>query len=179
MRHRRRSDGVTSAGWLYADLLLGLAMLFLVGNSLSQPKLVECPPPPPPCPPPRACPEPEPCPAPVECLPLTLGLDTTPDEISIRRLDKQSVRQAVEKRLGGRPTRRAGVVLTFGRVDGENRGTGLAKAQQVNLWLQQLYPHSFGAVRLTSGAERGTVMRDFLSFTTDYEATLEIYWFND
>lgn len=184
MKHRRKTDNDTvgSSGWLYADLLLGLAMLFLVGNSVSQPEPVTCPE----CLECPECPECPVCPAPVVCPPTVcpepspLGLDTTPDEVYVYRMSRTAVKAAIEQKFGGRPTRRAGVVLTFGKVDpGKDPSVGSAKSIRVNRWLKELYPSIFGSVRSISGQEQGTVLRNFLSFSGGAEARLEIYWFQD
>jgi hypothetical protein len=121
-------------GWLFADLLLALAMIFLVANSVAH---VPAPPPTPtPTPAPTLTPSPTATPAPLNVLDLNYI------EVSITQVDYAKLHQkdpgvieAIESqiiansRLKGRC---AGLVLTFGGSAGNSNGVGTQAADDVD-----------------------------------------------
>jgi hypothetical protein len=165
MARRVRNDPLGQAGWLFADLLLGLAMLyFAVGTSAA-------PPIPPPTPTPTATPLPVPTatPGPTDTPVPTPTPTPTPVPPARTCLDQQVVRRTVRFNAGAldAPTTRdaaltdlqnalaaafapeiaagraAGVVLTFGGARGVTPERGNQYAAYVNRALRTV--PGFGA----------------------------------
>lgn len=132
MRSRRRNRASAlifgATGWLFADLLLALAMAFLVADSAGQL------PPPPPTPTMAVVaptPTPVPTPPPLVLHPITLTLNVDPNGLLSTPPDPNAIAQAqarikADPRLKGK---RAGLVLTFGGATTDNPSQGITDAQ--------------------------------------------------
>lgn len=153
-----------AAGWLFADLLLALAVIFLVTNTAGHlsaaPTTAHATPTPRPTAPPA-----------LDLTPITLTVSV--DYAQLHANDPAaiaSVEQQVrgDGRLSGR---RAGLVLIFGGVQGATEGAGLQAAQDVaTLVLPRLGAQGF--------VFSGTVYRAF--FATNQPAgsvELDVYVF--
>ena len=144
----RRQDGRPSSlffgatGWLFADLLLALTILFLVANTFGQ----RPPPPPvcktPPAQPTTACvtptptatltptPTPQPPPLNLQYHPVTL---TDVDYVRLQNGDQGEISHLEDevRQYPGLAGRQAGLVITFGGSSGtgnQDFGTGVAEA---------------------------------------------------
>jgi hypothetical protein len=120
-----------AAGWLFADLLLALAMVFLVANSHGKPIPIPTPAPPTPTPTPTVPP------TPVVLDPNSVAFSMRLDPGLLRAGDlstKQTVLSAVLSHLGGK---HAGLVLTFGGQGNGGAGYGTQTATLVNQALQE------------------------------------------
>ncbi len=162
---RPRPRGVHLAGWLFADMLLVLALVAMgdQGDPVAAERAAAAP---------TATPSasattsaaPAPAPTPtgprgVEHDPVTV--DVTGDSSDTAGLTAQ-IRAATEPYAG----RQAAVVLTFG--SNRDPGIGQAYAHAVNGLLAQARPEMF----------RGTTTRDFLSLADNpRHASLEIYFY--
>jgi hypothetical protein len=170
-RHKRSyQDTVSLAGWLFADLLLGLAMLFLVINSVgtepaSTPTATKTNIPVPPSPTPTTSPTATPTPiktSPPTRTPLIMPTVThtrspiptskaTVQESARIGLDlkpveiiirpDQNFKEVVERGLLSYKNRRAGLVLTFGYQP--ETGKGVDSAANSYRVLTNLYPVMF------------------------------------
>ncbi|WP_248965315.1 hypothetical protein [Sphaerisporangium perillae] len=140
-RRRRPTTPILLAGWLFADLLLGLTIIMLGAQA------------PPPIPVrPRAgvsTATPTPSPSPSPCATRVGGVRAKPVEVSFRvnpgagdgALIAQVKRSLLkhQDRLAGR---HAGMVLTFG-ANGD-AGNGVHLATRVNTAARKAYPKIFG-----------------------------------
>jgi hypothetical protein len=157
-----------AAGWLFADLLLALAMIFLVTNTAGH--LSAAAPTPLPA---HATPTPKPTALPaLDLTPIVLTVSV--DYAQLHAGDPAAL-AAVEGQLRGDRRlagRRAGLVLIFGGVQGATEGAGLQAAQDIaTLLLSRLGAQGF----VFYG---GTVYRAF--FATDKPAgtvELDVYVF--
>lgn len=115
-------------GWLFADLLLALAMIFLVANSVAH------------IPPPPSAPTPTPLPT-ATPAPLSV-LDLHFIEVPLKQVDYAKLHQkdsgtieAIERQIIANPKlegKCAGLVLTFGGSAGDSNGVGTQAATDVN-----------------------------------------------
>ncbi|WP_189240692.1 hypothetical protein [Planomonospora parontospora] len=143
-RKRRTSAPILLAGWLFADLLLGLTIIMLGAQA------------PPPLPvaaqagKSTAAPTPTPSPTPSPCATRVGGVRPEPTKISFQvspgagdgALAAQ-VKKNLRKHEGGFTGRHAGMVLTFGANSGS--GDGVHLASRVNAALRKAYPAVFQA----------------------------------
>lgn len=160
MKRRERDERPSpaffgAAGWLFADLLLALAMIFLVANSRADIKPL-----PTPVVSPTITPSPTPLPKPpvldlhyiTVIVHVDYGALSSGDPGTIAKVEQQI--RSVAKLQG----RRAGLVLTFGGSQGTSEGTGLQAAKDLDAKvLQNLGSQNF--------VFNGTVYREF--FATD------------
>ncbi|MFD9942435.1 hypothetical protein ACFWYW_34350 [Nonomuraea sp. NPDC059023] len=149
-------------GWLFADLMVALAMAFLVATTVGVPEPPEPPPTPTPAPTPSRTPEPGLEQRPVE---VTMKVDWAgllagdeKAEAGIRR----KVRE-VEKLHG----RRAGLVLAFGGAGDTDPGRALNIARKANAVLKDLGKSGY--------VFQGAVFRPFLSHRAVSTLVLDIY----
>ncbi|MFC5665476.1 hypothetical protein ACFP3U_21175 [Kitasatospora misakiensis] len=166
-RTRPKARGVHLAGWLFADMLLVLALVAMgdQGDPVAAERAAAAPTTVPSASatesaPASATPTPTPTgPRGVEHDPVTV--DVTGDSSDAAGLTAQ-IRAATEPYAG----RQAAVVLTFG--SNRDPGVGQAYAHAVNGLLGQARPEMF----------RGTTTRDFLSLADNpRHASLEIYFY--
>lgn len=173
MRHGERDARPTpaffgSAGWLFADLLLALAMIFLVANSVGHVQQ-----PTPPTPTPTLTPSPTPVPK-LPVLDLNYIKVTVRVDYAALHSGNRAAIQDVERQVrnvSGLSGRRAGLVLTFGGSAGDSNGLGLQAAKDVDARVLQ----DLGRQGFVFG---GTVYREF--FATDKPVgtvELDIYVF--
>lgn len=182
MRRRRgesdRSSIVSMSGWLFADMLLVLAIVALGAMLASKESVADyvasvspsaSPTPtstsPSPSPSPSTSPKPKPTAAP--------GLNKDPSSFTLvfstsRLLSRDpstiaNVREQIKRKTEGFKNRRAGFVLTFGG-DG-NSGTATRVAQIVNAQLVAVRPQLF----------KGAVLRDFINLSGNNQADVEVY----
>lgn len=190
LRHKHR-DTMSLSGWLYADLLLGLAMLFFVFNTVGvePPAELDSPRPTPTASPtltptltPTAfaeatkTPTPRPTNTPVPPNVLSPEAFEFSFRVNADRLlqgDKseqdrvrQEIRSALNQYVG---KRKAGFVLTFGTSNVLDEGTRLSR--EMNRLLVEVLPEVFDT----------SVRRDFLQFSNDRalrgQIKVEIYFF--
>ncbi|MEV6972899.1 hypothetical protein [Kitasatospora sp. NPDC093806] len=160
---RPRLRGVHLAGWLFADMLLVLALVAMgdQGDPVAAERAAATPTATPSA---TASATPRPTPTPtaprgVEHDPVTV--DVTGDSSDTAGLAAQ-IRKATERYAG----RQAAVVLTFG--SNRDPGVGQAYAHAVNGLLAQARPDMF----------QGTTTRDFISLADNpRHASLEIYFY--
>jgi hypothetical protein len=156
-------------GWLFADLMLALAMAFLVATTVGQP------------PPPKAAP------APTTARPSTTAAN--PPNEPVLELNPVSLKVLIDWQalLGGDPVvtaalqqqiqseaalagRRAGLVLTFGGASGGKEGLGKSIAERVNSVLTELGGQGF--------VFNGAVYRAFIDTgAPQEELTIDVYLF--
>jgi len=117
-----------AAGWLFADLLLAIAMLFLVANSVAHVT-----PPPTPTPTPTLTPKPTPLPV-LDLKPVVITITNVNyaalhagDPATIADIERQI---KANKALQGR---RAGLELTFGGSGGGQASGGLQAARDMDV----------------------------------------------
>lgn len=137
--HRDRSPQplMLMAGWLFADLLLALGMLFLVGNTVGIIK-----------PPPTPTPTTPPTPTIMPTATPILRLETRPDVIYLTTdtagllSGSSSARQSLINGIKGHHElqgKRAGlVIVSVGAPTASDTGTAKAVGQKVDAILQQL-----------------------------------------
>ena len=157
-----------AAGWLFADLLLALAMIFLVANSRADIKPL-----PTPVVSPTVTPSPTPLPKPpvldLHYITVTIQVDygalNSGDTATVAKVEHQI---RTDSRLRGR---RAGLVLTFGGSQNGSNATALQAAKDMDKQvLQDLGGQNY--------VFNGTVYREF--FATDKPAgtiELDVYVF--
>ena len=145
-RRKRRGPFVVSVGWVFADLLLALAMLFLVANT------IRIPPRPTPTPIPSPTPTPTPSPTPNALIldpgQIRLSL-TTNDPDGLSRGDAtamadlaQEIRSQITKL--GLQSRRAGIAIAYGGAQNPNQiDRAIAIAGQVYNVLDSLGRQKF------------------------------------
>ncbi|QBD80792.1 hypothetical protein EPA93_34425 [Ktedonosporobacter rubrisoli] len=136
-RQRRIRDSVLLSGWLFADLLLGLAVIFLAANTIGITPQARA------TPTPQTTPTPMPSPTPLPILELkahhvSLNVDTegllNNSSEAINNF-KQRIRA-----LGFLQGRRAGLVIAYG---GANNTDQIPRAQAVSLKVMSLL-HGLG-----------------------------------
>lgn len=182
---RIRRDTSLLTGWLFADLLLGLMVIFLVsapGAPLPQPK-TSTPTPtltptvtstptatptqtvtPPPTSTPTVSPTPSPTATPVPILsleqtPVSFAFRVNPDAFLDQRANEiDRVLQEIRDRLAPLNGRRAGIVLSFGNASRPDRATALSR--QFNLLLHQAMPTLI---------DSRTITRDYIQLSNDLE----------
>jgi hypothetical protein len=132
-------DSISLAGWLFADLFLGLAMLFLIfntqGTEISYLNLVTSTPTLPPTSSISIAQTPTVDPS------YEVGLDLVPHYITIPNSDDNSIKNQISQTLEQFPNKRAGLVITLGYHDEIRKG--MALANKVNGSLKELYPIMF------------------------------------
>ncbi|MEV4892690.1 hypothetical protein AB0K48_25250 [Nonomuraea sp. NPDC055795] len=151
-------------GWLFADLMVALAMAFLVATTVGMPA------------PPKPSPTPTPLDVPTPSRTPEPGLEQRPVEVTMK-VDwagllagdgkaeagiRQKVR-AVEKLHG----RRAGLVLAFGGAGDTDPGRALTIARKANAVLKDLGDSGY--------VFQGAVFRPFLSHRAVHTLVLDIY----
>lgn len=129
-----------AAGWLFADLLLALAVVFLVANSVGQPPL----PPTSATPTPTFTPTPSPTPSPTPIptpTPLPQGLDRNYITVNVRvdynllATGDPGTIGAIQQQLLSDPRlagKSAGLVITLGGSSGGTNENGLDSATRVD-----------------------------------------------
>ncbi|WP_431679119.1 hypothetical protein [Kitasatospora sp. KL5] len=156
---RARADGLAMAGWLFADMLLVLALVAMgdQGDPVAAERGAR------PSPSAPTGPSPSASPSPVSTGPR--GVEHDPVTIRVSGDDTAAtaqIRAATEAHRG----RRAAVVLTFG--SNRDPGLGQAYAHTVNGLLPQARPEMFA----------GATTRDFISLEDNpRHASLEIYFY--
>ena len=168
-------DTMSMAGWLFADLLLGLAMLFFVFGTRSTPESVVLPtytPYPPtatvaptstvaptytPYPTGTAAPTytpyptPTPVPSGLEPSPIYFTLEAAAQEgesLTSARLENE-FRGAIRRELAVYGERQAGFVIIFGYVDNATSiSEGTVLAQMVETWLTEEWPEMFNGAAM-------------------------------
>ncbi|WP_067452364.1 hypothetical protein [Actinomadura macra] len=148
-------------GWLFADLMLALAMAFLVATTVGQAA------------PAKAKPSPGPTPSPSPSSTFQKGLESQPISMTVE-VDWQgllsgdaSAKAALQKKVRAKTSlngRQAGLVLSFG--GGLEQGTEIAK--KADSALQELGEQGY--------VFHGTVYRPYISFgASPGTLTLDIY----
>lgn len=138
-RQRRPTTPIFLAGWLFADLLLGLTIIMLGAQA----------PPPVPVSPLAGNGTPTPSPSPSPCATRVGGVRSEPVKVAFRvrpGADERSltgqVRRSLLKHKKQLSGRHAGMVLTFGANGAA--GNGVHLATRVNKAARKAYPKIFG-----------------------------------
>jgi hypothetical protein len=163
MTARRTNATIPLVGWLFADMLLGLMMIFMM--TAPSVKIEPAPTPtegPTSTPRPTSTPGPTPTarptntPGPTETPgpPAEVGLSLTPIEFEIPYTDdeatlKANLQREIDAKLSGVASARAGLIQSFGMVgDGPNSdgasNIATARSARVNRILADLRPDIFG-----------------------------------
>ncbi len=154
MRRRvRHRDAFGLIGWLFADLLLVLAMLFLASSTVARPV---------PSPSPTPTPTPSPTPAPTRTFagkptPTATATPTptpTPDcrntvvlkknELTVppSRIGRRATDPQLKTAFGRFKGQQVGLLLTF--VHGVTPGDGVAQAKKVNEFIRSAFANEVG-----------------------------------
>lgn len=164
-RSARRDPGhlvFGTIGWLFADLMVALAMAFLVATTVGQP------------PPPEPRPTPSPTPTPT----VEPALDLRPVHVEVKvdwrglLADRARARSALRRKIHAVQAlkgRRAGLVLAFGGGAGTDVGRAMLIARKANAVLRELGSRD--------AVFRRTVFRPFISFSDAKMLSLDIYMF--
>lgn len=140
-RHR---DAFGLAGWLFADLLLALTVLFLAASPPGVASVVATPSPSPmatptPRPTPTASPTPSPSPSPTACT-STVLLRKHIVNVPARRAGVRATDAAIKKAFSKFKEKQVGLLLTF--VHGSTPGAGVGAAKDVNRLISKAFPQA-------------------------------------
>ncbi|GIJ27004.1 hypothetical protein Vqi01_21660 [Micromonospora qiuiae] len=157
-------------GWLFADLMFALAMIYLVATTMGAPLPAEPEPAASASPSPSASASPTPEPV-LELKPVSIRL-TSVDWQGLLANDPRAIRTLQNKvrKHPGLQGRRAGLVLTFGGASNDNTDRAMRIARRANAALKKLGDEGI--------IFRGTVYRPFLSLASPPSAlTIDVYLF--
>jgi len=144
-------DAFSIGGWLFADLMLVLVLVFLAAGSVGSAAAT---------PPPTQLAGTEPSPAASDCR-LVAVLDKQTVEVAPASRGTRASDAAILKALGRFTGRRAGIILTFGH--GATIAQGMQWAEDVNSMLRK---------RLPSLVTDRTITEDYFSDTAGPTGTI-------
>ena len=154
-----RSISVTLGGWLWADILLGLFVIFVAANSVGAPPVIAAP---------TAAPTLRPGLDPI-FLPLTIKVDGAAllgRDRSATEAEQARIRRQVEDELGRRgESRRVALILAYGSYERPTDGDTIAR---------------LGADSLSGAQFKDAVVKTFHDLVPGDQGTtlsLELYFF--
>ena len=186
MSKRQQRDTFSVVGWLFADLFLGIAMLFLVANTQGDIT-------PTPTPTPTATLTPTPTPTATSTLTLTpsltpsatptvaIGIEQSPVVIEVELSDPAllltgntrvytQLQTSLRNKLQKYTDRRAGIIITEGYM--ESITEGVKMAEKANEILVSTFPSTF------SGAVQKAYWRSTSPIRPAGTIIVEIFFFN-